>query len=738
LAKKKVLVVDADLRSLRVLEVSLRKAGYNVTSAHDGEAALAMFEHEVPDLVISETRLPKLDGYGLARRLREHAAWAAVPVVFLAAQRSVEDKIRGLELGVEDFLTKPVFVRELLARVGVVLARRAHESLSTRGGAKTRFSGSTRDMTVVDLLQTFEISRKSGVITFKNEGRLGYVWFRNGKVVDAEVGALAGEEALYRLLVWTEADFEVDFGSIERDDVLEASTSALVMEGMRRADDWGRLVEQLPPLSDRYEVDSAGLAPRLSEIPDELNGILRLLDGRRTLMDVVDESPFDDLSTLQTLSKLFFEGLLVPSTATEGDVAAPPAPQPRPEGRVRPEPVIVIGPDTAAPVAREVFAAPEPEDDEAEAPADEEESEEPEALEAEAEPEDDEAEAEPEDDEAEAEPEDDEAEAEPEDDEDEAEPEDDEADDDNEDAEEESEPTPAPATRPVETLVFRKAAASVVDWTESQPNLSRAARASADGDDEPGDEPEERVPEDEAAPVPRSLARPAAHEAWSDATEQRGRLSGRKVAIGLAIVIAASAVLIVAARKGYRGEYDTAERLALLEAGTPARASAAPTGAPAAPPTAAVEGPPTPTVDFELPDTPPAEPPVAARAPEPAAPAPEPAARAPEPAEVQPGATAEASPAERPPDPASIAKSEHYTRTAQAMLDKDERNAQRAADLAARATRHDPTNAEAWLTLGAAYQALGKTTMARDSYRRCTRKASGPRVAECRALTRAD
>ena len=64
------------------------------------------------------------------RRLRERSEWAGIPVIFLATQRSVEDKIRGLELGVEDYLTKPIFVRELLARVNVVLARRTQESLS--------------------------------------------------------------------------------------------------------------------------------------------------------------------------------------------------------------------------------------------------------------------------------------------------------------------------------------------------------------------------------------------------------------------------------------------------------------------------------------------------------------------------------------------------------------------------------------------------------------------------------
>src|SRR5450631_4088551 len=165
MAKKKLLLVDADPRSLRVLEVSLRKAGYSVTTAVDGADALTKLELSTPDLVLSDTRLPKLDGYALVRRLKERVEWASIPVVFLTSQKSVEDKIRGLELGVEDYLTKPIFVRELIARVNLLITRRAQESIAaSRSTAsltgRTRFTGSIQDMAVVDLLQTFEVSRK--------------------------------------------------------------------------------------------------------------------------------------------------------------------------------------------------------------------------------------------------------------------------------------------------------------------------------------------------------------------------------------------------------------------------------------------------------------------------------------------------------------------------------------------------------------------------------------------------
>src|SRR5919197_158917 len=82
------------------------------------------------------------------------------------------------------------------------------------------------------------------------------------------------------------------------------------MEGMRRLDEWGRLLEQLPALETVFEVDYKELADRLSEIPDEVNGILRLFDGRRTLIQVVDDCEFPDLEALSIISRLYFEGLV--------------------------------------------------------------------------------------------------------------------------------------------------------------------------------------------------------------------------------------------------------------------------------------------------------------------------------------------------------------------------------------------------------------------------------------------
>ncbi len=377
MAKHSLLLVDGDPKSARVLEVSLKKAGYTVTVAANGEEALERIATAAPDLILSDTRLGGLDGFALVERLKQRPEHAQIPFIFLTSQNDLEDKVRGLELGVEDYLTKPIYIKEVITRVRMLLQRKQRQDLEEGDGqrdSRTRFSGQLADMAVVDLIQTIEVSRKSGVIHFRNpEGRRAAIYFRDGKLIDAELGRLTGEEAVYRLLVWTDGEFEVEFKPLRRKEVIEAGCSPLLMEGMRRVDEWGRLCEQLPPLETAFEVDYEELADRLSEIPDEVNTILRLFDGKRSVLAVVDDCDFSDLEALSIISKLYFEGLLFDAKAERGP--RPPgsgarldgwlsgAPQTAPAGPSSDGPAAPPQPDEGDPVAAPTNAREAPTDD---------------------------------------------------------------------------------------------------------------------------------------------------------------------------------------------------------------------------------------------------------------------------------------------------------------------------------------------------------------------------------------
>ena len=310
-SKHRLLLVDGDPKSLRVLEVSLKKAGFEVVTATQGSEALGALQAALPDLIISDTDLDGTDGFDLCRQIKAKPEWAKIPFLFVSGRKSIEDKIRGLELGVEDYLTKPIYIKEIGIRVRTALQRAERERLESRREGRTKFTGDLSDIGVVDLVQTIDLNRKSGIIHIVNrDGRRGTIFFREGRVIDAEVGRLSGAEAMYRLFSWSDGRFEVEFKPIRRRDVIDSPSAALLMEGMRRLDEWTRLLERLPALDSVVEVDVRVLAEQLADLPDEMNGILRLCDGARTLLAVIDDSDYPDLEALTVVSKLCGQGII--------------------------------------------------------------------------------------------------------------------------------------------------------------------------------------------------------------------------------------------------------------------------------------------------------------------------------------------------------------------------------------------------------------------------------------------
>jgi two-component system KDP operon response regulator KdpE len=131
---ERILVVDDDPLIVRLVRANLEKAGYRVRAASDGEAALDAVVEDPPSLVILDLMLPRMDGYEVCRRIRE---MSLVPVVMLTARGEQVDKLRGFEMGADDYLTKPFAPAELLARVRAVL-RRSQQGASPSAPAVVR------------------------------------------------------------------------------------------------------------------------------------------------------------------------------------------------------------------------------------------------------------------------------------------------------------------------------------------------------------------------------------------------------------------------------------------------------------------------------------------------------------------------------------------------------------------------------------------------------------------------
>jgi uncharacterized protein DUF4388/tetratricopeptide repeat protein len=248
--------------------------------------------------------------------------------------------------------------------------RRAQEPLDSRD-ARASFSGDLSEVALPDLVQTLEMGRRTGALRVTDRaGRTATVWLREGRPVDCELGSALGEAAFHRLLRWTEGEFAVEFEPVTRPARITASTQALVMEGLRRVDAWRSAVAQLPDLASVTEIDFRLLSERLAEIPDDMNALLRLVDGRRTLLQVIEEAGVDDLAAVAMVGRLFAEQIVriapprgapapPPSTPEPERVtwfAGPSDPGPAPAPRPEPAPT----PPTTATPPRSPAPAPEP------------------------------------------------------------------------------------------------------------------------------------------------------------------------------------------------------------------------------------------------------------------------------------------------------------------------------------------------------------------------------------------
>ena len=115
-----ILVVDDEPRYVRAIQVNLEASGYEVLAARDGETAIELAASGTPDLILLDIRMPGLDGYEVCRRIRE---FSAVPIIMLTALAEDADKVKGLDIGADDYVTKPFSADELLARVRSALRR---------------------------------------------------------------------------------------------------------------------------------------------------------------------------------------------------------------------------------------------------------------------------------------------------------------------------------------------------------------------------------------------------------------------------------------------------------------------------------------------------------------------------------------------------------------------------------------------------------------------------------------
>ena len=237
--KPKILMVDDEVDYLTLLKLKLVNEGFGVTVTDNGADALALMEKDRPDLVIADVLMPEMDGIAMYRRMREIPGVGDTPLLFLSAKDDTNMKVEALHLGAEDYLVKPVDLKELAARIRNIIRRETTRKKSPAGaGASQGVMGDLRNLGIPEIVQTLHLGLKTACVALKTGERdEGRIYFTNGRISHCETGSLAGEEAFYRLLRLQEGSFVIMHGQTTKKRTIDMDEMQLILEGFRRIDE---------------------------------------------------------------------------------------------------------------------------------------------------------------------------------------------------------------------------------------------------------------------------------------------------------------------------------------------------------------------------------------------------------------------------------------------------------------------------------------------------------------------
>ncbi|MFQ5822633.1 MAG: response regulator [bacterium] len=305
--RRRILIADNNPQEVQDLRKSLVASGYEVKIVDNGVDALNICREFRPHLVLSEVKLPKIDGHHLLRELKSQTTTKSIPFILMSRHRAVEERVHSINLGVDDYISKPFDINDVLLHFEIIL-KEIEKFESTPKNHTKGFSGKLSEMNLIELLQTMEIGKKTGVVKLQNDSKEGIVFLKDGVILDVSLDDLEPKDALYRLFTWGEGTFRVEIKEINRTKVLKESMGDLIYQGLIRRDRWERLSKRLPPLQ---AVIKQG--PKLNEnnLTNEERSLIRLINGKMRLIDLIELSKCDDLKALQIVSDLFVRGSIM-------------------------------------------------------------------------------------------------------------------------------------------------------------------------------------------------------------------------------------------------------------------------------------------------------------------------------------------------------------------------------------------------------------------------------------------
>ena len=237
---EKILIVDDNPHVLKLLSISLQKAGYEVQTAENGDQGIELVNKFKPDLVISDVMMPQTDGIEFCWMVRENSEIPMVPFIFLTSLNDQDMEIRGFRAGADEYLIKPVDRNVLLEKVETLLkrAKRVKTVEDEQVSQKKGFEGNIADLSLAEMIQLLNLNKRSGTMDIIAEKR-GQIVFENGEMIYSVYDdKFLGEEAIAKLVMLKEGIFKFEpivNQKVERN--IHGSTMNVLLEACRLMDE---------------------------------------------------------------------------------------------------------------------------------------------------------------------------------------------------------------------------------------------------------------------------------------------------------------------------------------------------------------------------------------------------------------------------------------------------------------------------------------------------------------------
>ena len=237
-----ILLIDDDRGLVTVMQQMAKKWGYAIETASNGEEGILKAQGKRPNLVILDVMMPGMNGWTFVQKFKSTPGNSSIPVIFLTALRSPKERVKGFQLGADDYLQKPFYFDELKMRVDNLIKRQAKPEETEKV-----LKGSLKQFGLPSLLMGLEMEQKSGILLLEplEKQERACLFLKEGRIVRARIvgkAAPKNEEVIYYLLRWPDGHFEFKAMPIEIGEEIFSSINSLLLEAARRIDEFPRVI----------------------------------------------------------------------------------------------------------------------------------------------------------------------------------------------------------------------------------------------------------------------------------------------------------------------------------------------------------------------------------------------------------------------------------------------------------------------------------------------------------------